>query len=87
MEDSVLTARQVMARLNVGRSLVYRLAADGILPSIRIRSVGSRRGALRFFASDVEAYLARLRAESRGEIRGTVDPDEVRRRILGGRSA
>ena len=80
MEDPVLTARQVMARLNVGRSLIYQLAADGILPSIRIRSAGSRRGALRFFGSDVEAYLARLRAGSKGRAAGP-DPDEVRREV------
>ena len=83
MQDVVLTVRQVMARLNVGKTLVYDLAEDGILPSIRIRSAGSRRGALRFFSSDVEAYLTRLRAESRGEVRGP-DPDEIRRRVLRG---
>ena len=85
MKDQVLTARQVMARLNIGRSLVYQLAADGILPSIRIRSVGSRRGAVRFFESDVEAYLGRLRAESRGEV-AAPDPDAIRRRVLRGGS-
>jgi excisionase family DNA binding protein len=85
MEDRLLTAQQVMNRLNVGRSLVYDLAADGTIPSVRIRSAGSRRGALRFFASDVEEYLARLKAESRGMVRAEVDPDAVRQRILRGR--
>lgn len=85
-DDEVLTPRQVMRRLNVGKSLVYQLAADGTIPSIRIRSAGSRRGALRFFASDVEAYLARLRAESRGQALAP-DPDEIRRRVLRGGTA
>jgi len=81
MDDALLTARQVMARLNVGKSLVYQLAADGILPSVRIRSAGSRRGALRFFRSDLEAYVARLKAESRREA-SAPDPDAVRRQVL-----
>jgi excisionase family DNA binding protein len=83
MEDAVLTVRQVMARLNVGKSLVYQLAADGVMPSIRIRSAGSRRGALRFFQSDVEAYLAGLRARAR-EGAPAPDPDAIRRRVLRG---
>ena len=82
MDDRLLTANEVGSRLSVGRSLIYRLAADGLLPSVRIRSAGSRRGALRFFESDVREYLRRLRAESRGEIRRTVDPDALRRRVL-----
>jgi excisionase family DNA binding protein len=45
------------ARLNVGRTLLYQLLAEGVLPSV---TIGKRRLVAE---ADLEEYVERLRAQ------------------------
>ncbi len=54
-EDTLLSAEEIAERLNVSRSVVYRLASKGILPKVRVSS-----RLIRFRSSDVEAFLRML---------------------------
>ena len=53
----LLTAPEVAAILNCSRSEVYRAAADGVIPSIRLTRPGTTAGIVRFRLSDIEALL------------------------------
>lgn len=54
-EALLLKVEEAARRLSLGRSLTYRLLQTGELPSIRVA------GARRVLASDLEAFVARLR--------------------------
>jgi excisionase family DNA binding protein len=56
----LLTVSEVARQLGVSPALVYQLVTQGRLACYR---VGLRRGAIRFQASDVEAYLESCRVE------------------------
>ena len=49
----------VCKQLNVSRAWVYRAAADGRIPSLRL---GGPDGPLRFEPGEIEARIARARA-------------------------
>ena len=49
MSTNLLTAGEVAARLRVSRATVYRWAADGTIPSVRIGDV------VRFNATAIDA--------------------------------
>lgn len=53
-----LTAKQVAERFQASTATVYSLAESGQLPAINI-GTGTKRRALRFLASDVDAFLLR----------------------------
>ena len=86
-EGDLLTPREAMRLLNVSKSLIYKLCDEGTLPSVRIASAGSRRGALRIWRRDLDEYIARLRGETPRRQPVKVDVDEilahVRRRASG----
>lgn len=51
---SLLTIRDVQARLNVSRACAYALIQQGVLPHIRI---GTGRGTIRVDADDLEQFI------------------------------
>ncbi|RIK72517.1 MAG: hypothetical protein DCC68_26340 [Planctomycetota bacterium] len=51
---TMLTVREVAARLNVSPGCVYRLVSHGDLPHIRI---GAERGTIRVDETDLEAFV------------------------------
>ena len=55
----LLRPAEVCARLQVSRAWVYRAAADGRIPSLRL---GGPEGPLRFEPAALEAWLERCRA-------------------------
>lgn len=55
MNAPLLKASDVMEALSVSRRLVYQMAADGRLPSVR---VGGPDGPLRFRPDDLERLVA-----------------------------
>jgi excisionase family DNA binding protein len=57
-DDELLNVEQVAQRLGVGRTTVYELMNSGELPSVTIRRCR------RVLRSDLNAYIARLRAEA-----------------------
>lgn len=60
----LLKPSEVAARLRVSRSWLYDAAKAGLIPYIRLPSVGlnGREGPLRFVPEDVEAWIAEARA-------------------------
>ena len=48
----LITVKEVMRRLSIGRSTVYRLAAEGAISSVSIR------GARRFHVGSVDALAS-----------------------------
>lgn len=56
-DDELLTVEDVADTLKIGRTTVYELMASGDLPSVTIRRCR------RVLRSDLNAYIARLRAE------------------------
>jgi excisionase family DNA binding protein len=57
-DEELLTVEEVEQRLKVGRTKVYELINRGDLPAV---SIDRCRRVLR---SDLDAYIARLRAEA-----------------------
>ena len=54
MADNLLTIQQVMERLRLGRSTIYRLIDAGKLRPVKIGK------ALRFREQDIQAFIASL---------------------------
>jgi excisionase family DNA binding protein len=59
---NLLTVDQVKDRLAVSKQSIYLLAAQGLLPCIRI---GTRRGVIRFTEEDVEKFIDHCRSKRR----------------------
>ncbi len=57
---SLLTVKDVAARLNVSLSLVYQIVEAGKLP---VHRIGNGRGSIRFRPKDIEAYVGECRVE------------------------
>ncbi len=82
----LLSVAQALALLPVGRTMLYSLLADGSIPSIRVATVGSRRGRLLVRRDGLEAFVAALHYRHaappvpRG--RPSVDVDALRARVL-----
>ena len=60
--DALLTIRQVLAILPVGRSSLYALVDSGQLPSYRVSPAGSRRGRILIHRADLDAFIEKSRA-------------------------
>lgn len=58
MTDNLLTIQQVMDRLKLGRSTVYRLIDAGKLRPVKIGK------ALRFREQDIQAFISSLSGEN-----------------------
>ncbi len=54
-----LDARRVANRFGISRSLVFKLAYSGRLPSVSIRFPGARQGKRIFRVADVLKFLGR----------------------------
>ncbi len=80
-EGDVLTPREAAGILNVSRSLIYKLCEEGALPSVRISSAGSRRGAVRIWRSDLEEYADRLRGDAPRRQPARLDVDQILGRV------
>ena len=57
----LLTIRQALDVLPVGRSTLYSLVAEGTIPSLRVRCAGSRRGRILIRRADLEAFIEKSR--------------------------
>ena len=55
MDDRMLTSEEVCEYLNVSQSTLNRIVLDGDLPMYKVR------GSCRYFASDVQSYIAGCR--------------------------
>jgi len=56
-----LSIAQAQQLLPVSKGLMLRLAADGLIPHIRVRAIGSRRGRVFIERAGLEKYVASLR--------------------------
>ena len=63
-QPPLLTVREVAEILHVSPSLVYQLVETRKLPCHRI---GSRQGAIRISAADVDDYLSKCRCDRQEE--------------------
>lgn len=81
----------------MGRATLYRLLDQGTVPSVRVASLGSRRGRILVVRAGLESFVAGLtpapephplpRPESRRRPSRRVDVDALRARIIGITSA
>lgn len=82
----LLTVEQALALLPVGRTMLYQLIAEKTVPSIRVATVGSRRGRVLVVRARLEAFVASLQAPpvARPDARrgARVDVDALRARVL-----
>ena len=79
----LITVRQALALIPIGRSTLYALLDSGQLPHYRVSAAGSRRGRILIARADLEALLAGARQEAtRAPVR--VDVDGILARIRGG---
>lgn len=79
----LLTVPQALRILPVGKSTIYDLIGQGLLPSVRVTSVGSRRGRVLLLRRGIEDYIDRLRAAPAERPPVRVDVDTLRAKILG----
>jgi hypothetical protein len=63
----LLKPSEVAARLHVSRSWLYDAAKAGLIPHIRLPSVGrdGREGPLRFVPEDLDTWIAEARSNPR----------------------
>jgi hypothetical protein len=82
----LLSVEQALALLPVGRTMLYALLAERAIPSIRVATVGSRRGRVLVVRAGLDAYVASLQgpAVARPVARrgAGVDVDALRVRVL-----
>ena len=82
----LLSVEQALMLLPVGRTMLYQLIAEKTVPSIRVTTVGSRRGRVLVLRAGLDAFVASLqappvaRAVAHGGAR--VDVDALRTRVL-----
>ena len=57
----LLTMREALAILPVGRSTLYSLVAEGQIPSLRVRCAGSRRGRILIARVDLVEFIEKSR--------------------------
>ena len=66
----LLTIRQTLDILPVGRSTLYTLVAEGDIRSIRVGCAGSNRGRILIHRVDLEAFVEESRVVRRGAVGG-----------------
>ena len=57
--DEILTSREAMALIKIGRTKLWELTRDNVIPAYRVGS--GKNSALRFKRSDLLAWLERNR--------------------------
>ncbi len=82
-EGDLLSVRQALALMPVGRATLYALLKSGALPHFRVVAPGARGGRVLVARGDLLDYLAGVRVEARTG-RVVPDPDAIRHRILEG---
>ena len=87
LPGDLLSVPQALRLLPVGRATLYRLLAEEAIPSIRVATLGSRRGRVLVVRAGLEAFVASLLgppiARSVGPRSLGVDVDALRARIVG----
>ena len=85
-DETYLTAKQAAAYLHLNEKTLYALVAEGTIPSVRVATVGSRRGRVLVMRAGLEAYVASLQTPAvapPAACRGArVDVDALRARIV-----
>ncbi len=81
----LVTVQQAVSLLPVGRTMLYELVAEGQISSLRVKSVGSRRGRILIFRSSLEDYVRRHETTLRRPS-PSISVDELRDRIRRTRS-
>jgi hypothetical protein len=78
-----MTIPQALQVLPCGKSTLYDLVGQGVITSIRVTSVGSRRGRVLILRRGLDDYIDRLRTSPAARPPVRVDVDSLRARILG----
>ena len=76
----LLTVRQALAIVPLGRSTIYALIDSGQLPHYRVSAAGSRRGRILVARSDLQAFIDRAR-QTRPRAPTAVDVDGLLRKV------
>lgn len=79
----LLTVAETLEILPVGRTMLYALVDQGVIPSIRVASAGSKRGRILIRRADLERFVADRLAERPAPESTKVDPRAIRDRITG----
>ena len=58
----LITVKQALALVPIGRSTLYSLVARGALPSYRVGATGGGRGRVLVARADLEAFIQKSRA-------------------------
>ena len=56
-----MTVAQTLCVLPIGRSTLYQLIDEGQIPSIRVKTRGSRRGRILIRHSDLDTFIEKSR--------------------------
>lgn len=82
----LLTVAETLRLLPVGRTMLYALLTEGTVPSIRVATLGSRRGRVLVLRRGIDAFVASLQAPpvARPVARwgARIDVDALRARVL-----
>ena len=76
----LITIQQALSLLPIGRTLLYELVAEGQISSLRVKSVGSRRGRILIFRSALDDYVRRHK-ETIPRPSPSISVDELRDRV------
>ena len=60
-EGDLLTIRQALEIMPVSKSLLYELVAQGRIPAVRVRTLGSRRGRILIARQGLEKFVKQSR--------------------------
>ena len=61
-EGDLITVKQALTLVPIGRSTLYSLIARGALPSCRVGATGGGRGRVLVARTDLEAFIEKSRA-------------------------
>ena len=79
-EGDLITVKQALALVPIGRSTLYSLVARGALPSYRVGATGGGRGRVLVARRDLQTFIANSRqGATRAPVR--VDADAVLARV------
>ncbi|MCK6478613.1 MAG: helix-turn-helix domain-containing protein [Planctomycetaceae bacterium] len=85
LPGDLLSVAQALELLPVGRATLYRLLAEQAIPSIRVATLGSRRGRVLIVRGGLERFVASLLGppEERRVSPRPLDVNALRDRIVG----
>jgi len=72
----LVSIAQAQQLLPISKGLMLRLTADGLIPHIRVRAIGSRRGRVLIERAGLERYVASLRQPA-APLQVKVSPDGI----------